>query len=58
MFIVEIESGVWLAPIFGDPGRTLVKSNAQKFDTSTAAGLALETARKFHPFKHAKITPI
>lgn len=58
MFIVELETGVWLAPMAGDPGRTLVKGSAQKFETQGAAKSALREARKFRTFKSAKINPV
>lgn len=58
MWIVEIEKGVWLAPWRGDPGRTLVKESAKQFDKEWKAHKALDDAREFCPFKHAKIEEV
>lgn len=57
-FIVEIETGVWLAPWEGDPGRTLVRSSAKRFVTRQSARRALANACMYHPFKAAKIEEI
>lgn len=54
-FVVEIESGVWLAPCDGDPGRTLDKSRAATFPTRKTAEMALRRARVFKDFRNAKI---
>jgi hypothetical protein len=54
--IVEIEEKVWLAPWEGDPGRTLVRENARQFETLRSAKMAITAARKYRPFKNAKIT--
>lgn len=55
-FIVELESGVWLDVVeTGDPGRTLVKENAEVFTSRAAARSALELARSHRVFKDARI---
>lgn len=46
-YIVELEEGVWICEMEGDPGRTLVRESAQKFDTFQEAKRALSAARKF-----------
>ena len=55
-FIVEIEPGVFLAPIEGDPGRTLVSENAKVFESHKKARIALLCAQKVRPFKIARVT--
>lgn len=55
MWIVEIESGVWLDGSVGDPGRTLVRESAMLFSDYTRAEAALADARKFRKFPHARI---
>lgn len=54
-WIVELEPGTWIAPWFGDPGRTVVRRNARQFDSKRSAELALKKARDFSQFVHAKI---
>jgi len=54
-FIVELEKNVWIAELHGDPGRTVVKENAQQFDNIHEAGRALEESRKYRPFEKANI---
>jgi len=55
-YIIELELGVFLADWDeGDPPRTLVKANARRFETLTAAGQALIRARRYQPFKDASI---
>lgn len=56
-YIIELESGVWLAGWSGDPGRTLVKESAKMY-TRDGAAIALGKARKFRPFKNAVITAV
>lgn len=51
MFIVELETGVWLAPWDGDPGRTQVKEYAKTFKSESAAHKAVEEARRYRRFK-------
>ncbi|MGB1202900.1 MAG: hypothetical protein ACPG75_04975 [Alloalcanivorax venustensis] len=43
-FVVELETGVWMADWEGDPGRTLQRDNAQRFADQYAAEAALRTA--------------
>ena len=57
-YIVELEKDVWIAPWKSDPGRTLVKENAEVFDSLIAAGAALAKARKYHPFENAEINDL
>lgn len=48
-YIVEFPNGgnpYWLAPWTGDPGRTVVRENAQAFPSETLAGVALTLAQK------------
>ena len=52
---IQLESGVWLADIEGDPGRTLVEENAKVFPSQDVALKALEGARKYRPFENASI---
>lgn len=56
MWIVELEKGVWIAPISGDPGRTLVEENATKFVSEDLAQWALKGARKYRPFANARVS--
>jgi hypothetical protein len=58
MYIIELENGVYKANLVGDPGRTLVKSNAQLFKNTHSAKISLGLARKYKPFINAKIIPI
>lgn len=55
VWLVELERGVWVAPWDGDPGRTLRAENAQRFVLHSDAEKALAKARRFHPFKRARI---
>lgn len=54
-WIVELEFGVYIAPIESDPGRTVERGNAKRFSTHIAAKRALRMARKYRPFKYARI---
>lgn len=49
-YVVQLENGVWLAPVDGDPGRTLVLEFAQRFDSRNRAEWALKKARENRPF--------
>ncbi len=53
MWIIELEEGVWIAPWDGDPGRTLVQNNAQRFPSERGARQALRYARQYRPFVNA-----
>ena len=55
MFIVELETNVFLADWDGDPGRTLIKKNAKKFKNDVTAFFALEKARKYRKFKNGVV---
>lgn len=60
--LVEIEPGVWLARWAGDPGRTLIRENAQQFPTEANAQLAIDLMlKRYLPgrphLKRAKIVP-
>ena len=55
-FIVEIESGVYLADIDGDPGRTLERENAKRYATRQSAENNLVASREYRPFRQAKIS--
>lgn len=56
-WIVELQPQVrmWIAPWEGDPGRTCVESSAKRFKTVAAAKAALTRARRYSPFKEARI---
>ena len=54
-WVVELESGVWLAPWHGDPGRTLFAGSAKRFPTQAAAHRALVAARLYHRFASAQV---
>lgn len=56
-YCVVLEPGVWIAPWEGDPGRTLVLGSAERFPTIAAAERALEQARRYRPFKNARVFP-
>ena len=55
-WIVELEPGVFLAPISGDPGRTLDASNASVYSSHPRARIALRAAQKLRPFEQARVT--
>ncbi len=57
MFIVELEKGVYLAPWYGDPGRTLVRERAREYPTRNLAGKGIDFARKFREFDEARVIP-
>ena len=54
-WVVELESGVWLAPWRGDPGRTLFAGSAKRFPTQAAAHRALVAARVYREFEGAQV---
>ena len=55
-YIAEIEEGVWLCDVEGDPGRTLVKESAMKFTSLEDAIEAVKAAREaFTPFPNARV---
>ena len=55
MFVVELEENVWIAPWHGDPGRTVLLTNAQTFNTKHGARVSLGMARRYRKFKNAKV---
>ena len=50
-YILELEDGVYSASGYGDPSRTLVKKNAERFQCRRSALLKLEHIRKYYPRK-------
>ena len=58
MYIVKLEEGVWLAEGTGDPSRTTVEANAQRFVKFTQAKSALKLARVFKFFENARIVEV
>jgi predicted GIY-YIG superfamily endonuclease len=58
MYIVKLEEGVWLAEGTGDPSRTTVEANAQRFAKFTQAKSALKLARVFKFFENARIVEV
>ena len=56
MYTIELEKGVWLSSVEGDPGRTLDINNAKKFKKMADALKALNEARKYRPFLKASIS--
>ncbi len=38
-YVAELEPGVWIAPWSGDPGRTLLKTNAKVFNRKSGQGI-------------------
>lgn len=57
-YVVELEPGVWLADVQGDPGRTLVLANARRWGSRSAAWRALNKAKqpnKHFRFRNAKV---
>ena len=53
--IVQLEPGVWLRDGTGDPCRTVCKENATVYPSDKAATIALLDARKYRPFRRAKL---
>lgn len=51
-YLVELEPGVWIADVDGDPGRTLTRDNAKRF-VLVGALRALKDARVWRGFKSA-----
>ena len=51
MYVVELQENCWLADVTGDPGRTVVLENAQKFKSKNLAMLALVKAKVDNPFR-------
>jgi hypothetical protein len=57
-FVVQLERGCWLAPIHGDPGRTMVASNATRFVSRRDAEGSLQAARQYRPFPDASVVEL
>ena len=59
MYIVQLDYGVWLASWSGDPGRTLLESNARKYKTKKGARIAMARVHTlFGRFLNAKILEV
>lgn len=54
-FIVRISERCWLAEWTGDPGRTLVRESAKRFNSVAAARKALAMARKYRQLRDVEI---
>ena len=54
-FVVELEKGLYLASGQGDPSRTLSLENACLFCDVDEAENSISKARKYRPFKNAKV---
>lgn len=54
-WIIELESGCWLAPWDGDPGRTLVKASAKQFRSRDTAVKSLMAAMKHREFTNPSV---
>ncbi len=54
-YIVQLEPGVWLAPWYGDPGRTLVEASARVYSTERGAKIAAGRAVRFRKFPKIKV---
>jgi len=57
-YVVELEPGVWVCKVSGDPGRTIQLENAQRFKTVPAGKRALKYARSYRPFKNGRVVPV
>jgi len=57
-YIVELEPGVWIAAIAGDPGRTLRKENAKRFSSGKDARRGITAARKYRAFIAAIVSHV
>ena len=53
-FVAELHEDFWLRNWGGDPGRTVVLANAQRYKTKGAALAALTRARKKYPYRKIK----
>lgn len=54
-YIVKLETGVWIAPWDGDPGRTTIEETAKGFLFKKEAQRHLTKARKYRSFPDAEI---
>ena len=57
-YVIELQHGCWVADREGDPGRTLLPINAQRFDSREEAIKKLEECKKYRHLEHAKIVEI
>lgn len=51
MYVVELQENCWLADVTGDPGRTVLIENAQRFKHKSKAEKALQKAKIDNPFR-------
>ena len=58
LYIVRLHKGVWLADGVGDPPRTLVRDNAERYPSHFHARQALAEARTYRPFKTAEVETV
>lgn len=56
-YVVEIDEGCWLCDVEGDPGRTLVIENAQRFKSVEDAENEVEIARTYRLLRNVHIYP-
>lgn len=54
-FVVELAPTIYIAEWSGDPGRTLVRKSARRYDTLRGARIALARARRYRAFPDARI---
>ena len=57
-FIIKLQDDCWVANWEGDPGRTLLPINAQRFDSREEAIKKLKECKKYRHLEHAKIVEI
>ncbi len=57
-FLVELEPGVFIAPWAGDPGRTLIKASASRFDTKEQASAAIDRASDYREWRAPAVVPV
>ena len=59
MYIVELYNGCYLATHSGgDPSRTALRYSAKEYKTKRGANIALGLARRFRPFKNARVLEV
>jgi len=56
-YIVRLGEGCWLTRGTGDPPRTRLRENAQRYEDKSRATYALGYARRFRDFDDAVIEP-
>lgn len=57
-FVVWLDRECWLAPMHGDPGRTLRIENATRFISRRDAEGSLTEACKYRPFPRADVIEV